>query len=101
MTAPDCNGFELSLKSCYRLMDSLRFRPDIFQESLCDDLFHKYCVCLKVIYIFIFNYYIIGMNQILWMNVNYSKKTMTNVLILGSGTNFLKETMMTLCVQSS
>lgn len=82
-------------------MDRLRSNQCIHQNSICDGPFSQYTYCLKVIYcLFVLNY-IIGMTRILWMNVNRSKKNMTNALILGSETNFLKEAMMILCVQSS
>lgn len=44
--------------------------------------------------------YIIGMNQILWMNANLLKTNMTSVSMFGSEINFLKEVTMTLSVQS-
>lgn len=55
----DCSGLKLTLKSCYRLMNSLHFRPDLRQENFCDELFDKYIACLKVICIFIFNTFIL------------------------------------------
>lgn len=45
-------------------------------------------------------YYILGMIPTLWMNVNHLNMNMTNVLILGSEINSLKEAMMTQCVRS-
>jgi len=77
-------------------MNSLRFSLDAHQVNLYDTTFNRHIFSLKVI-----NFIsIIGMNQFLWKNVHLSKKNMTSVLILGSGINFLKEVMMTLCVQS-
>lgn len=97
----DCVGFDLTLKACYRFMNSQRSNPSIMQDNICDEPFNQYLVCLKVIYFLLLFYYIIGMTVILWMSVNHSKRNMTSVLILGSETNFLKEAMMTLCVRSS
>lgn len=50
----DCSGYKLTLDSCYRLMNSLRSRPEyMVEDSLCDAPFYHYIICLKVIVIYI------------------------------------------------
>jgi len=69
-------------------MNSQCSNPEV-QDNICDDPFNQYINCLQVIFcVFVYYYVIIGMTQVLWRNVNLSKKSMKSVLILGSKINF-------------
>lgn len=46
----ECNGFKLTLKSCYKIIKSTSSKSDIVQENICDDIFNQYVLCLQVIY---------------------------------------------------
>lgn len=79
-----CNGFKLTLKSCYKVMNSPHFNSSITSENICDEPFNQYILCLQVIYYkFKFNY-IIGSDHKNLMDSLKKKKIMRSIKLVSN-----------------
>lgn len=46
-----CNGFQFTLKSCYKIINSLHCNSNSACGNICDEPFNHYIICLQVMII--------------------------------------------------